>query len=173
MKLRFSYCCGKPVRRKEGVTVRGEGYYCDRCKRELTVYGNPKTEDDKLALKQKRYVKGRGHKVHSNGDLEMIGILYKFADENTKPTKRVSDKWVIIDNYGNFVTCVLLEHDTGAFYEVFEPFENRLYKEKLAAFRLDAANYHGYTVADMKKNKNIRPLLENLGWEFRADGRIK
>ena len=160
----YSYCCGKVVYRKEGIHKRGEGYYCSRCKKEVTVYGNPRNELDKIALKKKRAVKGRGHRVLPNGDLELIGITYKFADESTKPSKPVNEKWVIIDNYGNFLSSILLEHDTGAFYEVLEPFENRLIKEKLASFRLKTANNLGYTVSDMKRLGNLRPLMEKLGW---------
>lgn len=171
--MKFSYCCGKPVRRTEGVNKRGEGYHCSRCKKELTLYGNPKNELDKMALKEKRAVKGRGHKVLSNSDLQLIDIVYKSADEETKSEMMHSDKWVVVDAKGNFIASIILEKNDGRVYEVFEPFENRLLKEKLAAFRLSTANYYGYYVEDMKKERNLRPLLEKMGWKFRKDGFIQ
>lgn len=169
----YSYCCGKYVDRKDGVTKRGEGYICSRCKKDLTLYGNPKNELDKIALKEKRAVKGRGHKVMPNGDLQLIDISYKFADESTVPSKRVNEKWVIVDLYGNYLTTILLEHETGAFYEVLEPFTNRLIKEKLCAFRLSSANGYGFKVEDLEQKGNLKPLLEKMGWKFRQDGKIK
>ena len=169
----YSYCCGKYVDRQEGVKKRGEGYICSRCKKEVTLFGNPKNEEDKQTLKEKRAVKGRGHKVSSNGDLKLIDIVYKFADENTKPNKKVSEKWVIVDEFGNFLTSILIEHDTGAFYEVLEPLKNRLMKERLCGFRLSSANSYGLKVEDLKEKGNLRPLLEKMGWGFRADGKIK
>lgn len=169
----YSYCCGKYVDRLEGVHKRGDGYICSRCKKAVTIYGNPKTEEEKQSLKDKCKVKGRGHQVLPNGDLQLIDILYKYANENTKPNKRVSDKYVVVDEFGNYLTTILLEHDTGAFYEVREPFENRLIKERLSALSLSSANSWGYRVADLKRMGNLRPFLEKLGWRFRADGRIK
>lgn len=169
----YSYCCGKYVDRKEGITKRGEGYICSRCKQELTLYGNPKSEEAKKALKEKRAVKGRGHKVLPNGDLQLIDTVYKFADENTVPSKQVNEKWVIFNEYGNFIACILLEHDTGAFYEVLEPLNNRLLKERLSGIRLSTATNYGYTVKSMKEQSDLKPLLKQVGWKITKDGRIR
>lgn len=48
----FSYCCGKTVDRLEGVKEKGKGYYCSRCKKPVTIYGNPFTEEDKRSKKR-------------------------------------------------------------------------------------------------------------------------
>lgn len=160
----YTYCCGKSVYRKEGVTVRGEGYYCSRCKKPVTVYGRAKTKEDKEAYKEKMKISGTGFKILPNGDLELLGsLIYRnaYKQPNKLETKPVGDTWIIFDKHGKFISKIWLEHINGAMYEVNEPFEKALTKLNLGAMRASSIEYYLPEKKQLNYNDDLSMILVN------------
>lgn len=184
----YSRCCGKYVEKNSDrmdLVNKGliplKGHHCSRCKKPVTVYGNFVLEEDKKAYndEQKKIRKDngiRGTKVEvlPNGDLYLINKVYKKA-ELGEPYHHLTERWVVCDWWGKYITTIKIEHKTGALYVENDPFVERLKKAKLACVRLESVAQFmpEETNIDILKNDDrLVGFLKNLGWKFRADGRM-
>lgn len=165
-QMRFSYCCGKPVERNvnERTGEKLKGYHCGRCKRLITVYGNPVTEADKQALKEKEKVKGRGHSIKSNGDMVLIGKVYPYIDAGKEEASKCLDYFVIMDKEFNYLTTINMEQMGGNRPENLQDLENRLKKEKLLGHRLSSFGSRGLSVQDLEDKGVFQRVLRELGY---------
>lgn len=190
-KTYYSYCCGKYVERNtersdlinEG-TIPTKGYHCSRCKKPLTVYGNPLLDEDKEKLKEKNRairvehnIRGNKVEVLPNGDLHLINKVYKKA-EIKEFIPQFKEPWVIFDLYGNYLTAIYIEHQSGAYYIENEAFEERLKKAKLCAMGMTYYNFDKYDrlitkIDDFKNNPLFKQSLIERGWKFDKNGKIK
>ena len=186
----YSYCCGKYVEKNserpdliEDGVIPAKGHHCSRCKKPLTVYGNPLLEKDKQALKEEnkkvRKDNGiRGNKVEVRVDgLYLINKFYPKA-ELTDKREPLVENWVIFDHYGNYVSAVKIEHKSSAFYVENEAFVARLKKAKLTAVRMDSFKYEPYIsqltcIDDLKNGDILKKYLLNMGWKLDSKGRLK
>ena len=183
----YSYCCGKYVERnsecpdlvEQGV-LPIKGYHCSRCKKQLTVYGNPALEEDKNQLKEdNRKIRKdngiRGSKIEEREDgLFLVNKLYPYADLSDGYNHLI-DYWVIFDYYANFVACIKIEHKDGRVYVENNALGERLKKTKLCAIRLgDFSAYGLNSINDLKDRPDIlRNHLEQRGWKFDRNGKIR
>lgn len=183
----YSYCCGKYVERntecpdliEQGVLPK-KGYHCSRCKKQLTVYGNPVLEEDKQKVKEEqkkiRDDNGiRGSKVEKREDgLFLVNKLYPYGDF-TEGYNRLTDYWVVFDYYANFVACIKIEHKNGHVYIENDALNERLKKTKLCAIRMGDFSMYGFkSINDLKDRPDIlRCHLEQRGWKFDKNGKVR
>ena len=188
-KRYYSYCCGKLVEKNEerqdlirdGV-IQSKGYHCSRCKKPLTVYGNPALEKDKIARKKAEQklcrdegIRGTKVEVKPNGDLYLINKLYERAELTDPYIPRV-EYWVVFDEYANYLTAVKIKHDSMVISEEHDKFSARLKKARLCAIRMGSVKQFLTDETDIDLLKDsflLKKILTNLGWEFRSDGRLK
>lgn len=179
----YSYCCGKYVERnsecpnlvEQGV-LPVKGYHCSRCKKPLTVYGNPIREEDKQKLKNdnKKVRKDngiRGSKIeHRKDGFYLINELYPYGDFSDG-YERMIEKWVLFDYYANFVACIKVTYSDG-----YMPVLNeKLKKAKLCAVRIGGFEHYGLNSINELKNRPdiLRNQLESTGWKFDKNGKIR
>ena len=184
----FSRCCGKYVEKNSermDLVNKGliplKGLHCSRCHKPLTVYGNFILEEDKKAyydelkmIRKDNGIRGSMLEVMPNGDLYFINKLYKKA-ELTDGYQHLTENWVICDWWGKYITTIKIEHKSGQLWVESDPFIERLKKAKLAAVRMEsiAQFMPDETNIDVLKNDNrLVGFFKNLGWKFRADGRM-
>lgn len=185
----YSRCCGKYVEKNSermDLVNQGllplKGHHCSRCHKPLTVFGNFVLEEDKKAyndeqkkIRKDNGIRGTKVEVRPNGDLYLINKLYKKA-ELTDAYYHLTERWVICDWYGKYITAIKIEHKSGQLWIESDPFVERLKKAKLAAVRMESVAQfmpEETNIDVLKKDNRLVGFLKNLGWEFRADGRMK
>ena len=164
-KYYYSYCCGKYVEKnseRKDLVEKGllpeKGHHCSRCKKLLTVYGNPINEEDKQKLKEEqrqiRKANGiRGSKIEKREDgLFLVNKLYPYADFSDGYVHLV-DYWVLFDYYANFVACIKVVHKDGRVYIENDALDERLKKTKLCAVRIDGFRHYGLNSINDLKNR--------------------
>lgn len=184
----YSRCCGKYVEKnsermdlvRDGI-IPLKGHHCSRCHKPLTVFGNFVLEEDKKAyndeqkkIRKDNGIRGTKVEVMSNGDLYLINKLYKKA-ELTDAYYHLTERWVICDWYGKYITAIKIEHKSGQLWIESDPFVERLKKAKLAAVRMESVAQfmpEETNIDVLKKDNRLVGFLKNLGWKFRADGRM-
>lgn len=179
----WSYCCGKPVEKnssRKDLVEKGlipeKGHHCSRCKKPLTVYGNPIREEDKLKLKEdKKKIRKendiKGSKMeHREDGFFLINELYPYGELSDGFDFKI-ENWVLFDYYANFVACIRVTYFDG-----YIPILNaKLAAAKLYAVRMNGfLNYGLNSINDLKqKPKVLRTHLENTGWKFDKNGKLK
>lgn len=179
----YSYCCGKLVEKnsdRQDLVEKGlielKGHHCSRCKKPLTVYGNPIREEDKQKLKEdNKRIRDenaiRGSKIENRKDgFYLINELYPYADLSDGYIRGV-EQWVLFDYYANFVACIKVAYKDG----YMSVFNEKLKKAKLCAVRIDGFRHYGLnSINDLKIRPDVlKNQLENTGWKFDKNGKIR
>lgn len=179
MKIYYSYCCGKVVEKDVDTKM----YYCSRCKKPLTVYGNPTLKEDKEELKEKQKkirkdngICGNTVKLLENGDIYLINKWYKKVDLDFVGSS-TEEGWVLLDKKGQYVTAICVDYKSNAVYIEQDAFVERLKKAKLWAIRLSSFKFEGYNLSsleELKSNpKKLKRILMSMGWDFDKNGYVK
>lgn len=184
----YSYCCGKFVEKniermdliRKGI-VPEKGYHCSKCHKQLTVYGNPVLPEDVQAYKdaqkntKKHFnIKGNLVEVLPNGDLNLMGKIYKKAELGCEcydyDKKRLG--YVIYDYYGKYLTSIWMDYSNTELYLANAEFEARLKQGKLCCDSLSYYNHVLNNIDELKKDGLLLSFLERKGIKVGKNGKI-
>ncbi len=162
----YSHCCGKPV---EHIGQRN--YVCSRCGKSVTVYGNPKSKEERDAIqaeKKKRYKQ----LVQQKGEGYLYGYPVKKVLDYSEDRANRLDSWVLISLLGNVIGCVEVP------FNEYENFVLTIDQNKICAIRLSTLvcyfdrDTYVLDIDKINSREKLLPILQNLGWRVSKSGKI-